>query len=156
MSCSKSEHHIIVGAAEGLSTEKVEIRYGFTSINRKNDQELFSANLKTVFNGKDKENLETDFGENDFLLIYDDAYYYSFRHFILTDFQGSYPAPHEYNIELFMQHDSIFMTANITGEQPMEFTRPLIEKEKAAQFRCNTPIAKAGVMFNMKEMEEKE
>ena len=153
--CSKNDNPINVLTKDGLFTDKVEIRKGFTTINRENDLELFSTNLKTMFNGNDKGNLETDFGENDFLVIYDDSYYYSFRHFIFTDFKSSYPDGHDYNFELFMQNDSIFMTVNITGEQPMEFTRPLIKKEDAEKFRCNTPVDKVGVMFNMKEMEEK-
>ena len=114
--CSKNDNQIIVETNDGLSIDKVEIRKGFTSINRENDLELFSTNLKTVFNGNDKGNLETDFGENDFLVIYDDSYYYSFRHFIYTDFKSSYPEGHEYNFEFFRRNDSIFMAVDIKGQ----------------------------------------
>ena len=148
--CSKNDNQIIVETNDGLSIDKVEIRKGFTSINRVNDFKLFSTDLKTVFNGNDKGNLETDFGENDFLVIYDDSYYYSFRHFIYTDFKSSYPKGHKYNFELFMKNDSLFMSVNITGEQSMKLTRPLIRKNEAKKYRCNTPLDKAGVMFNMK------
>lgn len=128
ISCFKTDNQITVLVKDGLSESKVEIRVGFTSINRKNDLELFSLNLKTVFKGNDKGSLNTDFGENDFLIIYDDSYYYSFRHFIYTDFKSSYPEGHDYKLELFKQNDSIFMNVNITGEQPMEFKRVLIKK----------------------------
>lgn len=86
--CSKKTNQITVIIRDGLLNDKVEIRNGLTSINRENDLDLFSRNLKMIFIGSDKENLETNFGENDFLIIYDDAYYYSFRHFIFCNMMG--------------------------------------------------------------------
>ena len=153
--CSKKTNQITVITKDGLLNDKVEIRNGLTSINRENDLDLFSRNLKTIFIGSDKENLETNFGENDFLIIYDDAYYYSFRHFIFTDFISSYPKGHDYKFEFFKQNDSIFMSVKIAGEHPMEFTRPLINKDHAEKYRCNTPVEKAGGIFNMIELKEK-
>lgn len=153
MGCSKNDNTIIVSTQNGLSVEKVEIRNGSATINRKNDLELFSASLKTVFNGIDLGNLETEYGENDFVVIYDNSYYYSFRHFIFTDFESFAPDGHKYEYDLYARNDTLYLNVNITGEKPMNFIRSMIKKEEAEFHICNTPIDKAGGIYNMKEME---
>lgn len=153
--CRNNNNNIYIRTNGELSIDKVKVKNGFVSINRENDTELFSKNMKTVFNGKDKGNLETIFGENDFLLIYDDKYYYSFRHFIETDFVHDFPKGHDYNFNLYKRNDTIFCDADIKGEIPMKFTRFMTEIKSAENRLGNTPKEKAGTIFNMKEMEEK-
>ncbi len=152
-SCGNN-NEILVNTNNDLQVENVEIKYGFTSINRENDSELFNSNLKTVFDGKYKNNLSTIFGENDFLIIYDDKFYYSFRHFIFTDFKSSSPKGHEYNFSLYKRNDTILCDVDIIGEEPMKFTRFMSEIKTAKNKLGNTPIEKAGTIYNMKEMEE--
>ena len=154
-SCRNNDNEITVETKDGLKVENVEIKYGFVSINRENDSELFSGKMTTVFDGKDKKNLSTIFGENDFLVVYDDKYYYSFRHFIESDFRNDYPNGHEYNFLLYKRNDTIFCDVDIQGEIPMKFTRFMSDIETAENRRGNTPKEKAGTIFNMKEMEEK-
>ncbi len=155
-SCRKNDNQINVSTKDGLKIENVEIKNGFVSINRENDSELFSNGMRTVFKGKDKNNLETIFGENDFLVIYDDKFYYSFRHFIESDFVHDFPKGHDYNFILYKRNDSIFCDVDIKGEIPMKFTRFMTDIDSAKNRLGNTPKEKAGTIFNMKEMEEKE
>ncbi|MDP8033590.1 hypothetical protein QJU43_04625 [Pasteurella atlantica] len=139
----------------GLQIEKVAIKYGFVSINRENDSELFSTKMKTIFNRKEKQIFSTNFGENDFLIVYDNKYYYSFRHFIPSDFVNDDPTGHNYNFLLYKRDGKIFCDIEIKGEMPMKFTHVMSDVKTAKNRRCNTPKEKAGVMFNMIEMEEK-
>lgn len=152
-SCRNNENTITVETKDGLQVDNVEIKYGFVSINRESDSELFSKNMTPVFDGKDKENLSTIFGENDFLMVYDDKYYYSFRHFIESDFKNDYPKGHNYNFLLYKRNDTIFCDIDIQGEIPMKFTRFMSGIETADIRLGNTPKENAGVIFNMKEME---
>jgi len=153
--CRKNDNRIYVTTTNALSVDKVEIRKGFISINRESDMELFSKQMKTVFDKVDKRNLETVFGENDFLVLYNEKYYYSFRHFIETDFVHEFPKGHDYNFSLYKKNDTIFCKVDIKGEIPMKFTRFLTDVDLAKNRLGNTPKDKAGAIFNMKEMEKK-
>ncbi len=139
-----------------LSPDKVRIEYGISinSINRKNDLELFDNSKKysTLYDGRNKNRPQTEFGENDFLLIYDDSYYLSFRQFIQTDFRSDFPTNHKYSFHFYEKDKIPFVIVKIEGEYEMDFKRPLIEKRLAAKYRCNVPIDSAGVIFNMIEL----
>src|SRR5688500_16640062 len=88
-----------------LSTDKVKIEFGVSvnSINRQNDLELFDNPKKytVLFDGGNKNRPKTEFGENDFLITYDNAYYLSFRQFIETDFKSEFPPDHKYYFTFF-------------------------------------------------------
>ena len=120
-----------------LSTAKVRIQRGIYSIERKNDQELFAngQHNRTVYNGFQTGLLKTDYGENDFLITYDDKYYFQFRHFI---FNGR--DQHSYNFYLYQQHDIIYVQANINGPDTMKFIKPMHLISDAKYLRCNVPI----------------
>ena len=139
-----------------LSTDKVKIEYGvcINSINRDNDLELFDSSKKytTLYDGGNKNRPQTEFGENDFLLVYDNSYYLSFRQFIKTDFKSDFPTNHNYSFHFFEKDNRPFVRVKIEGEEKMDFERPLIEKRLAAKYRCNVPVDSAGVMFNMIEL----
>lgn len=154
-SCRNNDNNITVKTKDGLKVEDVEIKYGFVSISRESDSELFSTRLTTVFNGKDKKNLSTIFGENDFLVVYDDKYYFSFRHFIESDFKNDYPNGHDYNFSLYKQNDTIFCDVDIQGEIPLKGTQFMSDIETAGNRRGNTLKEKAETIFDMKEIEEK-
>jgi len=147
---------VTVTADNNLSTDKVKIEYGVSinSINRENDLELFDKSKKytTLYDGSNKNRPQTEFGENDFVLIYDNAYYLSFRQFIETDFKSDFPTNHKYSFHFYEKDKRPFVRVKIEGEEKMDFERPLIEKRLAAKYRCNVPADSAGVMFNMIEL----
>ena len=85
---------VTVSTDNNFSIDKVKIEFGISinTINRQNDLDLFTNKSKytTIYNGSSSRKIKTDFGENDFLITYDDKYYLSFRQFILSDFSGGY------------------------------------------------------------------
>ena len=66
-----------------LDKGKVTIKFGWSSINRKTDEELFSdfdraGSLLLFDNGSPQNEMPNEYGENDFLITYDNTYYLSF------------------------------------------------------------------------------
>ena len=122
-----------------IASEKVKIEFGISvnTINRYNDLDLFSNREKytVIYDGGPKNKIINEYGENDFLLTYDNRYYYSFRHFKLNRRHQ-----HDYHFDLYQIGNEIFVTVNVFGENPMEFDRQLINMDMAEQFRCNRPI----------------
>ncbi len=141
---------ISVSTDNDLSKSNVQIKRGFYSIDHKNDQELFLNDNgdRTVYNGMQNGLLNTDYGENDFLITYDNKYYFQFRHFIFNSNNQ-----HSYNFSLFKKKDSIYVKADIKGEDKMQFTRPMCLISNAKFLRCNVPIDSNKVIYNMTELE---
>ena len=142
---------INVSAENNLSKSKVKIKRGFYSINRTSDQELFSSNNsdRTVYDGIQNGLLKTDYGENDFLITYDDKYYFQFRHFIFNNNNQ-----HSYNFTLFKRQDTMYVRTDIKGKDKMEFARPMHQISDARFLRCNVPIDSSKVIYNMTELKE--
>jgi hypothetical protein len=132
-----------------LSTDRVLIKRGAYTINRKCDLELFEkADGDTIFfEGGVKKKLETDYGENDFLITYDDKYYFQFRHFIFNRRNK-----HCYNFLFYKQGDSIFVKANISGNDKMQFVRPMHLVKDAKYFRCNVSIDTTEFLYSGVEL----
>jgi len=147
---------VIVSTDKTLSANKVKIEFGVSvnTINRKNDLELFDNPKKysVLYDGSNNSRPKTEFGENDFLITYDNAYYLSFRQFIETDFKSDFPPDHKYYFTFSNTNNTPTVRVRIDGEDKMDFERPLIDKKLAAKYRCNVPVDSAGVMFNMIEL----
>ena len=71
---------INVETDSSLDRAKVKIERGYFDGNRQTDTALFSGDARkwTVFNGHRCGLLHTDYGENDFLITYDNRYYLAF------------------------------------------------------------------------------
>ena len=140
-----------VNASNNLQRDKVKIQKGFFSINRKNDTELFDSRNKTItiFNGQKTGLLKTDYGENDFLIIYDNKYYFQFRHFIFNRHDK-----YSYNYILSQKADTIYIQADIKGDGGMKFIRPMHLISDTNKLRCNVPIDNKKTIYNMTELEE--
>lgn len=113
---------INVTTDSGLDKSKIKIERGLFSISRKTDSVLFTADAGKwkVFDGHQCGLLRTDYGENDFLITYDNRYYLAFRHFITY---GRFQ--HNYNLTFFRRGDTILVGANIVGGDGEVFTRPM-------------------------------
>ncbi|HEY8934201.1 MAG TPA: hypothetical protein VIM65_03240 [Cyclobacteriaceae bacterium] len=133
---------ISVTADEPLSTDKVKIEFGISvnNINRSTDKDLFSRREKytVLFDGKTKENMINDYGENDFLITYDNKYYFSFRQF---KFNRSHQ--HDYNFHFFKKDNNVFIRADVKGKDAMKFERPMLDTSLADKYRCNVPVDSA-------------
>jgi hypothetical protein len=122
-----------------LSKEKVKIEYGFNSISRKNDKEMFAnRDRKTVlYNGKTMKKLVNEYGENDFLVTYDDKYYFDFR-----QFKFNRRHQHDYNFYFYQKANKLFVKVDIQGEDEMKFESSMLEIANAGKYLCNVPIEK--------------
>ena len=136
-----------------LDKGKVTIRYGWSSINRKTDEELFSyffdkeRSLLLFDNGSSQNEIPNEYGENDYLITYDNEYYLSFRHWKLNRRHQ-----HDYYFKFYMKQDSIFVKVNIEGEDQMEFERQLLKISEADKYRCNTLIDSTKALHNGVEL----
>ena len=142
---------LYVSTDGNLSHNKVRIKRGFYSINRESDQELFSKDNAdwTVYNNIQVGLLKTDYGENDFLITYDDKYYFQYRNFILNSNDQ-----YSYHFFLFKQQDTLYVKADIRGKKVVQFTRPMHLVSEAKLFRCNVPIDSSRVIYNVIELEK--
>ncbi len=116
-----------------LTTEKVKIQFGdgVNTISKKNEIEQFGNNIKykIVFDGGVKDRIVNEYGENDFLINYDDNYYYSFRHFKLNRRHQ-----HDYNFHFYQIKNKIYVQVNIIGRDAMAFASPMIKIEQASEY----------------------
>nr|WP_315198370.1 hypothetical protein [uncultured Flavobacterium sp.] len=134
---------IKVESKNGLQIEKVEIHQGYFSINRKNDSELFKyKNPKIVFNRKETNLIKTEYGENDFLVIYDNKYYFQFRNFVYNDNDSV-----NYSFTLSKKENIVFIKVQI-GDNNRIFKRKMNLISEADKYVCNTLKNKAHGSYN--------
>lgn len=128
-----------------LSKSKVKIEYGFNSINRKSDKDLFiDGQLKTIlYDGGIKDQLINKYGENDFLITYDNKYYYSYRHF-----KFNRRHQHKYNLHFSTRNDEIILKLVIEGRDNINFEKKMIKIEQADKYLCNIPIDSSKTIYH--------
>jgi hypothetical protein len=130
---------INVSADTPLSSEKVKVEFGegITSINRTSDSELFTEENKNtiLFDGKNENKMINIYGENDFIITYDNKYYFSFRQFKFNQHHN-----HDYYFHFHKNNDTIFIDLDIVGEDGMKFSEPMAEISKAAKNRFGKSI----------------
>lgn len=143
-----------ISAEKPLTREKIKVYFGIgiNTINRDNDSDLFDNMQKytILYNGIQQQDMINDYGENDFLITYDDNYYLSFRHF-----KTYWRAQHTYNINIIKQDDIPFLQIEIEGYDPMKFTHRMIPIKAAGKYRCNKLKEEAEVIYNMVELVDK-
>ena len=141
-------NNISVKSESPLTNEKVKIEFGISvnTISRINDTELFSDRNKysVIFDGKKKNGIFNEYGENDFLITYDNEFYYSFR-----QFKFNRRNQHNYNFKLIKQDNDILLKVNISGKNGMTFERKMLRIKDAENYICNTPIDSVGKVYNM-------
>jgi hypothetical protein len=150
-----NSNSINVTADSPLTTDKVKIEFGISvnTISRSTDTDLFKRRDKytVLYDGESKDKMINDYGENDFLITYDNQYYFSFR-----QFKFNRRHQHDYNFHFYQKDSKIFIRANIKGQDAMKFERPMLEISNADKFRCNVPVDSAGVIYNMIELVDPE
>ncbi|RZM88024.1 MULTISPECIES: hypothetical protein [unclassified Escherichia] len=129
-SCNKNfllfwnANNIYVDTKDSISKEKIKIEFGVSvnTINRETDAELFADRDKysVLFEGNVKNKMVNGYGENDFLITYDERCYLSFR-----QFKTNRRHQHDYYFNFFNNNGDIFVTVEIKGENPLKFTRSL-------------------------------
>jgi len=146
-----NSNNIEVRVDTPLTKDKVKIEFGnsVNTINRSTDSDLFNNREKysVIYDGEPKEEMINEYGENDFLITYDNKYYFSFR-----QFKFNRRHQHDYNFHLYEKGDKIILQVNIKGQDGMVFERPMLDLSLADQYRCNVPVDSAGVIYNMVEL----
>lgn len=141
-----NSNSINVTTESPLIQDKVKIEFGIcaNSINRKDDAELFlkRENYIILFDGETKDEMINDYGENDFLITYDNKYYFSFR-----QFKFNRRHQHDYNFHFYQKDGRIFIRADIKGQDAMRFERTMLDVGVAHKYRCNVPVDHAGVIY---------
>lgn len=140
-----------VTATQPLSTDKVKIEFGMNAntINRSSDLDLFMNREKyrILFEGKNKETLLNEYGENDFLVTYDNKYYFSFRYFKFYRH-----LQHQYLFHFYQKDSAVFLKVDIVGSDPMRFERAMNLISDAQLLRCNSLIDSSKTSYNMIEL----
>ncbi|MBI1225363.1 MAG: hypothetical protein GC192_09025 [Bacteroidetes bacterium] len=146
-------NQVMVSVDSGLSEDKVKIEHGISvnTISRVNDLDLFNDRGKyaIVFDGKPRTKIENEYGENDFLLTYEDEYYLSFR-----QFKFNRKHQHNYKFKFIKSEDNPIVEADIDGKDGMNFRRKMIKIKDAEKYVCNTPLDSAGTIYNMVELKK--
>lgn len=131
-----------------LTSEKVKIEFGISvnSISRANDRVLFSNRERytTIYDGKKLNEIINEYGENDFLITYDNEFYYSFRQFKLNRMHQ-----HLYDFRISKQVNDIVLRVEIKGKDGMKFERKMLKIKEAEKYVCNTLIESKGKVYNM-------
>ncbi len=131
-SCSQIFNHntlkIIVG--ENMNKGKLKIEHGIsaTTINRKNDSDLFKYrdNYDVIFDGIINSRIINEYGENDFLITYAEEYYFSFRHF-----KTNWRHQHEYIFTIFEESNDMHVKVEIKGQDELKIQGKMIPIEQA-------------------------
>jgi len=125
-----NSNKVKVYATKPLTTELVKIEHGISanSINRANDLSLFQNKEKynIVFDKRPRKKIYNDYGENDFLITYDNKYYSSFR-----QFKTNWRHQHTYKFTFWQADNVLFVKVDISGINNMEFTRKMIKIDDA-------------------------
>lgn len=146
-------NQIEVNVESELSRDKVKIEHGIgvNTINRANDLDLFEDRKKytVAFDGRPKTKIKNEYGENDFLITYNDEYYLSFR-----QFKFNRRHQHKYKFNFETSTNNPIVEVDIVGKDRMKFSREMIKIEDAEKFVCNTPVDSAGGVYNMIELKK--
>ena len=131
---------------------KIEFVISVNTISRKNDLDLFKNTQKytTLYDGKQKDDVVNDYGENDFLVTYNNKYYLSFR-----QFKFNRRHQHDYYFHYFKKGDNIYVRTLIKGASAMHFERRMIPIDSAQWYVCNTPVDSVGDIYNMVDMKRR-
>lgn len=113
-------NRIDVRIDEPLSKAKVKIEFG-NSISTDHIEETIerfgNRSLATlVFEGSPKSMIGNYYGENDFLITYDEAFYLSFRHY-----KFNWRHQHRYHFKLEKIDDQIILSVDIVGKDDLRF-----------------------------------
>jgi len=148
-----NSNDVSVKTENPLTNEKVKIESGISvnTINRANDTELFTDRKKysVIYDGKKKSGILNEYGENDFLITYDNEFYYSFR-----QFKFNRRNQHNYDFKFSKQANDVVMNVNISGKDGMAFERKMLKIKNAKNYVCNTLIDSVGTVYNMIDLKK--
>lgn len=138
---------INVTSENPLTSEKVKIEFGNSiySLKRISDKVLLNNQKKysLVYNGKSIKSIKNEYGENDFLIIYDNKYYYLFR-----QFKTNCNHQHKYNFHFYQKDKKIFIETEIIGIDAMKFEKEMLEIKLADKYLNNELLKNVNITNN--------
>ncbi|HPI19083.1 MAG TPA: hypothetical protein PKY56_01815 [Candidatus Kapabacteria bacterium] len=135
-----NSNSINVTVDKPLIVGKVKVEFGmsfFNSINHSNDIDLFKNRKQytLLFDGKKQNSIINEYGENDFLISYDNRYYFAFR-----QFKCNWRHQHDYNFHIYQKKNKLYIQADIKGNDAMKFEKPMLEVSNEDKYRSNGSI----------------
>lgn len=126
---------LVIATSEPLTQDKVKVIQGLFSINRHDDSELFYnwSDSQIIYDGVNRHRPKTGHGENDFLIVYDNKYYFQFRHGQTDEHQNN-----SFNFYLTRLDSSVYIEVKI--DKGMNFKRRMNPVDKAKFFLTNKPL----------------
>ena len=117
---------IIVTVDKPLTSDKIKIEYG---VNANYYNRFLIGSIQNrdkyyllLFDGEVKNEVPYEYGENDFLITYDNKYYLTFRHF-----KTNWKRHHDYSFHFYLKDNRIFIHADIKGFYNETFDKPMLE-----------------------------
>ncbi len=109
-----------------LKSEKIKIEYG-VSANYYNRFVMGSIPHRDkyyllLFDGEVKNEVPYEYGENDFLITYDNKYYLTFR-----QFKTNWKHHHAYNFHFYWKKNKLYIHADIEGLYNESFNKQMLE-----------------------------
>jgi hypothetical protein len=106
---------ISVSAEIPLSSDKVKIGYGICINCTEGDYII-------IYDGKTVNKIENAYGENNFIVQYDDKYFYSFR-----QFKFNCNHQHDYYFHLYRKQNKLFVKVDVSGKDGMMLEQEMLE-----------------------------
>jgi hypothetical protein len=119
-----NDNSLIVSVDSKLNLNKVKIYKGFFPFDTLKVDKLKDLD-KLIFNGEQLEKIQTDYGENDFLIVYANRYYYKFRHIKTNNRQSD-----TYTFKLSKIKNDLKLIVDITGTDAGKIEKRLVRLEK--------------------------
>lgn len=123
---TKDKYTVVIDDAK-LSEKNIKIKFGLSafSINRETDAILFDGknNFSIIYaNGQKLSKIKGDYGENDFLILYNEAFYTVFR-VLKTSRDDEY----EYKFTFEKKNGDIYLNVSVNGQHLKSLKMGLIE-----------------------------
>ncbi|MBC8753218.1 hypothetical protein H2O64_00960 [Kordia sp. YSTF-M3] len=105
-----------------LLKEKITVEYAMSTKFYKDDIDfLKNTDYVLVFDGIDTKAIPHNYGENDFIISYENQYYVPFRHF-----KTKRQHQHDYIFYLYEKEDGLYVRIMIDGPDEMNFEAKMI------------------------------
>jgi outer membrane protein assembly factor BamE (lipoprotein component of BamABCDE complex) len=150
-------NEIEVTVKSPLTEDKVRIEFdtNMNTISRKTDKDIFNRRKKeyVLYDARGRSVIYNTYRENDFLITYDNKYYFSFRH-LKTNLQYHYQYQYDYYFNFYTKNNSIFVEVNINinGKNRIKFKKPMLEISLADKYRSNVQVDDTRMIYDMTEL----
>jgi len=131
-----NKNTIKVETEDEIEISKIVIEHGIsaTTINRNTDQFIFDnkEGYSTIFSNSKSKKIINEYGENDFLITYNDSLYFEFR-----QFKTNWHNQHSYTFNFIKENESYFVEIKIKGENDLNLKSQMHPINQAYKYNDN-------------------